>query len=400
MGNLFSFLLATLAGLFAIPVIAFCIEILAALTLPQQEFLLVERRRIAVLVPAHNESEGMLGTLGDIKAQLHPGDRLLVVADNCTDDTAAVAKVAGAEVTERHDLARIGKGYALDWGLQYLSVDPPEIVIVIDADCRLATNTLDQLAMTCAATKRPIQSLYLMTAPDESPINYRVAMFAFRVKNWVRPLGLRALHLPCQLMGTGMAFPWKIISLAELATGAAVEDLKLGLEMASVGHPPLFCPTAGVHSQFPSSVKGTKSQRKRWEHGHLAMIATTFPRLVYKSLTEGNFRLLALALDMAVPPLTLLGMLLSLMLLVSGFGLLLGLPFSALIISATSLSAYVIVILLCWLNFGRDILPLNSILSVASYVLGKLPLYRQIVSRGDSSKWIRTDREKIGKDID
>jgi cellulose synthase/poly-beta-1,6-N-acetylglucosamine synthase-like glycosyltransferase len=400
MGMLFSFLLVTLAGLFAIPVIVFCIETLAAMILPQQEFLLVKRQRIAVLVPAHNESEGMLDTLDDIKAQLHSGDRLLVVADNCTDDTAAVATKAGAEVTERQDLARIGKGYAMDWGLQHLSVDPPEIVIVIDADCRLATHTLDQLATVCAATRRPVQSLYLMTAPDESPINSRVAMFAFRVKNWVRPLGLRALHLPCQLMGTGMDFPWKIISSADVATGAAVEDLKLGLEMASVGHPPLFCPTAEVHSQFPSSVKGTKSQRKRWERGHLAMIATTFPRLVYKSLTEGNFRLLALTLDMAVPPLTLLGALLSLMLLISGFGVLLGLPSTALIISAADLSAYALMIVLCWLNFGRDILPLNSILSVASYVVGKLSLYRQIASREDKSQWIRTDREKIEKDSD
>src|ERR1700722_10871748 len=112
MGILFSFLLVTLAGLFTIPVIVFCIEILAAISLPRPEFLLVERRRIAVLVPAHNESTGMLGTLDDIKAQLHPGDRLLVVADNCSDDTAAVAKAAGAEVTERHELARTGKGYA------------------------------------------------------------------------------------------------------------------------------------------------------------------------------------------------------------------------------------------------------------------------------------------------
>jgi hypothetical protein len=93
-------------------------------------------------------------------------------------------------------------------------------------------------------------------------------------------------------------------------------------------------------------------------------------------------------------------MLLGLMLLVSGLSALLGLPFTALIISAASLSAYALAILLSWLSFGRDILPLTSILSVASYVLGKLPLYRQIVSRGDSSQWIRTDREKIRKDID
>ena len=113
MGMLFSVLLVTLAGLFTIPVIVFCIEILAAMILPQQEFSLVERRRIAVLVPAHNESKGMLGTLDDIKAQLYSGDRLLVVADNCTDDTAAVAKLAGAEVTERHDLRESAR--AMPW---------------------------------------------------------------------------------------------------------------------------------------------------------------------------------------------------------------------------------------------------------------------------------------------
>ena len=128
-----SFLLATLAGLIAIPVCVFCIEILAAVTLPQRKLLLPPknnvRRRIGVLVPAHNESAGLLDTLEDIKAQLRSGDRILVVADNCTDDTAAIARTAGAEVTERHDPAKIGKGYALDWGLQHLSADPPEIVI-------------------------------------------------------------------------------------------------------------------------------------------------------------------------------------------------------------------------------------------------------------------------------
>ena len=398
MGVLLSFLLVVLAGLLAIPVIVFCIEILAAIALPQQEFSLVKRQRIAVLVPAHNESKGMLGTLDDIKAQLCSGDRLLVVADNCTDDTAAVAEVAGAEVTERLDLAKIGKGYALDWGLRHLSVDPPEIVIVVDADCRLATNALDQLAMACATTRRPVQALYLMTAPDEPSINYRVAMFAFRVKNWARPLGLRALNLPCQLMGTGMAFPWECISSANLATGAAVEDLKLGLDLARAGHPPLFCPSAGINSQFPSSIKGTKSQRERWEQGHIGMIATVMPRL-YESLTRRNFRLFILTLDMAVPPLTLLGMLLCSMLLISLVGVLFGLSSTSLIVSATSLLAYFAAVALCWLKFGRDILPLKSIASVAFYVLGKLPLYRQILSRGGSSHWIRTDREKSKKDV-
>lgn len=402
MAALLSLLLLTIAGLLAIPVGVFFVEIIAAVILPQREPLLPPangpRHRVAVLVPAHDESTGSLNTLADIKAQLRADDRLLVVADNCTDDTAAVAKAAGAEVTERLDPSKIGKGYALDWGIRHLSADPPEILIIIDADCRLANDAIDRLARTSATMNRPIQALYLMTAPDQSSKDHRVAEFTFRVKNWVRPLGLRALTLPCQLMGTGMAFPWGIISTAHLATGAAVEDLKLGLDLARAGHPPMLLTAARVNSQFPSSAKGAKSQRQRWEQGHIGTIVTTIPGLVFEGLTKGNFRLLALALDAAVPPLTLLGMLIIAWLFVSGLAALLGLTYTALIISAASLSVYIIAILLCWLKFGRDILPSRAILSIISYIFAKLPLYRQIFSRGSSPQWVRTDREKGGED--
>src|SRR5208282_6541504 len=105
-------------------------------------------------------------------------------------------------------------------------------------------------------------------------------------------------------------------------SGLEVEDLKLGLDLVRAGHPPLFFPLASVNSQFPSSIKGAKTQRKRWEQGHVTMIGAIIPRLVYQSLTRANFRLLALALDAAVPPLTLLGILAGLMLVLSAFGVL------------------------------------------------------------------------------
>jgi cellulose synthase/poly-beta-1,6-N-acetylglucosamine synthase-like glycosyltransferase len=398
MAHLLSLFLVSVAGLFAVPVCIFSLEIIAALLIPQREVLPKNglRPRVAVLVPAHNESVGLLATLNNINAQMQPGDRLLVVADNCTDDTANVAKTAGAEVTERNDPDKIGKGYALAWGVRHLGADPPVTTIVIDADCRLATDTLNSLATASAATNRPAQALYLMTAPDEAAIDHRVAAFAFRVKNWVRPLGLRALNLPCQLMGTGMAFPWEIISSADLATDAVVEDLKLGLDLARAGRATVFCPSARVTSEFPLSVKGAKSQRNRWEHGHIDIIIRNIPQLAYESIAKGNFNLLALTFDAAVPPLTLLGMLLSVMLLASGLGALFGISLSPLIVSAVSLSLYTLAVLACWMKFGRDILPLSSISSMFSYVAAKLPLYRQVFSRGGSSRWIRTDRKRDG----
>ena len=237
MAVFFSYFLTVLACLLAVPVFVFFVEIVASFLPQSNGIALVSRKKlrksVAVLVPAHNESAGIRSTLDSIKPQLLLGDRLLVVADNCTDDTPAVAACGGAEVIVRNDPAALGKGYALHFGINHLELSPPEIVIVIDADCTAAESTIDRLAATCAAANRPVQALYLMTAPDGSPVNYHVAEFAWRVKNWVRPSGLNALNLPCQLMGSGMAFPWKVLRAANLAHGSIVEDLKLGLELAA-----------------------------------------------------------------------------------------------------------------------------------------------------------------------
>ena len=331
-------------------------------------------------------------TLERIKTQLITGDRLLVVADNCSDDTAAIGAAAGAEVVVRNDLTKYGKGYALDFGLKHLSQDPPAIVIVIDADCRIAEGSIDRLAATCAATHRPVQAVNLMTAPDESPINYRVAEFAWRVKNWVRPSGLHALNLPCQLTGTGMAFPWELIRSADLAHGSTIEDVKLGLDFAQAGNPPLFCPSAQVKSQFPWSIEGARSQRKRWEEGHIRLILTAGPSLLYNAVKKRNFGLLALTLDLIVPPLALLVLLVAGVFFASAVIALFGLPSLALNISAACLVALAVAIFFSWLKHGRDILPPNKIFSMVSYIVAKLPLYRQIFSFSTVPHWVRTDR--------
>jgi cellulose synthase/poly-beta-1,6-N-acetylglucosamine synthase-like glycosyltransferase len=400
MEALVSCLSAIFAGLLAIPVSVFSLEIIAAIALPQGQCLARpspgSRGRVAALVPAHNESTGLLSTLADIQSQLLPGDRLLVVADNCADDTAAVAVAGGAEVVERHDAAKRGKGYALDFGLRHLNSNPPEIVIMVDADSRLADGMIDRLAATCAVTRRPVQALYLMTAPEESQINNQVAEFAWRVKNWLRPLGLSAVKLPCQLVGTGMAFPWDVIRSVDLANGWLVEDLKLGLDLALAGHPPLFCPSACVISEFPSSVKGAEIQRKRWEHGHINTILNAVPRLLWRAIARRDWGLLALTLDLAVPPLSLLGMLVAAMFIAALFATLFRFSSAALVVSTANLLVFLLAAFLAWLKCGRDVLPPRAIWSIAPYVFGKLGLYRRILSRRTDAQWIRTDRTKSG----
>ena len=327
--------------------------------------------------------------------QLQPGDRFLVVADNCTDDTPAVARAAGAEVVERIDPVRRGKGYALDFGVTHLRNCRPDIVIVVDADCRLAEGTLDQLASACRETGRPAQSLYLMTAPAHSQINYQVAEFAWRVKNWLRPLGLRALNLPCQLMGTGMAFPWDVINAADLGGGRLVEDLILGLDLTRAGHPPLFCPSALVTSHFASSLTGAGTQRRRWEQGHIDTIVRLAPDLVATAVKRRNWQLLALAFDMAVPPISLLGMLILGMLGISALAAYLGLSLVPLALMAASLAAFVVVILIAWITYGREVLSARSVFRIPYYVVRKLGLYCQFLSGKTDARWTCTDRTKL-----
>jgi cellulose synthase/poly-beta-1,6-N-acetylglucosamine synthase-like glycosyltransferase len=394
---LLAMFLATVAGLIALLTIVFLVEVLTAVLcvprtrLPQSANS--ARPRVSVLVPAHNEGRNLLPTLADIKSQLTDDDRLLVVADNCSDDTAAVASHASAEVVERRDSTKLGKGFALDCGIRYLRRDPPSIVVVIDADCRLSSDTLDQLVRTTSVTGRPAQALYLMTAPTGSAINYQVAEFAWRVKNWVRPLGLYALNLPCQLVGTGMAFPWEVFLSTNLATGHLVEDLKLGLDLAATGYAPVFCPTAIVKSTFPPTLRGAVKQRERWEHGHVGLSLKTAPALIGQALVTGNIGLLALALDIVVPPLTLLFYLNIGTLLLATLAVLFGLPSLGLYLSIMSSSTFLVGVFLAWMSHGRDVLPASSVMHVGSYIFAKLGLYWRLLLRGPISQWSRTDRK-------
>ncbi|MDP2231988.1 glycosyltransferase family 2 protein, partial [Methylotenera sp.] len=106
----------------------------------------MRRPSIAVIIPAHNEQVLIQSTITSVLSQLNQDDRLIVVADNCTDATASIARAAGAEVVERFNLQERGKGYALDFGVRHCAQNPPEVVIIVDADCQVGAKSLYRLA--------------------------------------------------------------------------------------------------------------------------------------------------------------------------------------------------------------------------------------------------------------
>lgn len=388
-----NFALSAFAVLLLLPVALLLLQIVVALP-PRRPGAVVAapRPRLAVLVPAHDEALGIAATVRGIRAQLGDGDRIVVVADNCSDDTAALASAAGAETVVRHDPLRRGKGYALDFGVRYLVAAPPELVVVVDADCRLADGALDRLARACGATGRPVQALYLMHAPAGAGLNARIAEFAWAVKNHLRPLGYARLGLPCQLMGTGMAFPWALLHDAELASGHIVEDLKLGLELARAGRPPLFCPEALVSSVFPHSTEGVRSQRTRWEHGHLGMIVGEAPRLLGSALARRDLRLAALVFDLCVPPLALLTLAVLAVLAAAGVLFAAGGGALALWLAGTAAVLLGAAVLLAWFRCGRRIVSFGDLARAPLYALSKIPLYLGFVVRRQVD-WVRSRRD-------
>jgi cellulose synthase/poly-beta-1,6-N-acetylglucosamine synthase-like glycosyltransferase len=349
--------------------------------------------RTAVLIPAHDEARGLLLTIQDMQAQLGPSDRILVVADNCTDDTAAIAEEAGVEVIVRADLSQRGKGYALEFGVQHLSFDPPDVVVIMDADCRLGQNALLHLSRNSMISGRPSQAIYLMLAPEESRSDKGVSLFTWRVRNWVRPLGLKLFGLPTQLFGTGMAFPFSLLVGRDLGNSRLAEDCALGVALASIGSPPLLVSEAKVYSHFPISQAGNASQRQRWEKGHLDNILDLVPGALVESLRSRRLGLLALALDMAVPPLSLLVLTAILCIALGGLAFVLGASATAMFISLLSVVFVVFGTVLAWNAVGRDVLPLRELLRLPLHVIRKSGFYYGIASGKASSSWIRTDRK-------
>ena len=350
------------------------------------------RPRIAVLIPAHNEVAGVAATLSTVRSQLLPGDRLVVIADNCSDETAKAASAEGVEVIERHDTVLRGKGYALDFGVRHLQLNPPDVVMMFDADCVVGAGCVATLAIEAEASRHPVQALYLIRAAHAGVLA-RLSEFAYRLRNWVRPIGMLRYGLPCQLMGSGMAFHWSLLTDVSLASGHLTEDLQLGLAFARLGKFPRFCPTATVDRLFVSDADSATVQRTRWEHGHLGTIAAEWPGLAVRSLRSGDVRLAFMAWDLAIPPLALFSTILLVAAVITGLLALSSVAWWPLVLVALALAMLLVAIVLAQRNYARDLIKLREIfLAVPVYLIRKAPVYLRFMFQRQV-EWIRTKRD-------
>ena len=391
--NAMNLILCSVLGVLLVPVTFLLVEVLSALRKGRERDKELPKRRpsIVVLVPAHDEEKVLGHALRAILPQLEPSDRLVVVADNCSDSTSEVARSHGATVVERQDPVRIGKGYALDFGARYLEADPPEVVVVIDADCIPEDGAISQLARAAASSGGPVQAAYLMTAPAGSQEETQLREGMVLLKNLVRPLGLERLNLPCLLTGSGMAFPWPLFRKAPLANGNRVDDMQLAVDMAIAGAPPRFCPGAHVLNLLPAEPGASRVQRSGWMQGHLRTLVAQVPRLLSSAFRLRRPDLAILALELSVPPLS---MLILLWTLASVFTLLVcwggGIRWP-LVAVAYGTVALAVAGGLFWTKFGRARVPAKALLAMPL-------LFRQSIIAAFAAAftrpkpWVRTSR--------
>ena len=353
--------------------------------------LTASRPRTAVLIPAHNEQAVIEQTLQAILPTLSAGDRLLVVADNCDDRTAQVAQCVGAEVVERSDPQRRGKGYALVHGFRLLGEAPPEVVVVIDADCLVEPQTIDTIAHLAWHTQRPVQARNLTDRDPAAGPTQAVAILANRVTNLVRPLGLAGLGAPCRMTGTGMAIPWRLVESVPPPCGSLVEDLQWGIDLALQGRYPLFCAEVGVTSGLPAAEGAFVTQRTRWEQGYLQNGHDAIPAAAGRRWLAPIRALLAAAADLAIPPLTLLVILWLIVAALSTTAWRLGASGLPPILLAGGGVALAGSVAAAWAAFCRRQVPLRTFAGVPIYVARKLNVYARLLVHREHT-WVRTER--------
>ena len=381
-----------------LPAALFVVECLAAL-LPArrpQHRATARPAQSVVLVPAHNEQSELGATLTSLKRSCDENVRIVVIADNCTDRTADIARSAGVECIERTDPDQRGKGYALEFGIAHLSSqgDAPDVVIIVDADCRVAPDALTQLTDHAMTTGRPVQADYILTTPHGHTPKSAISALAIIVNNRVRPRGLQRLGLPCRLTGSGMAFPFEVLKKAPPAGAYLVEDMLLGIELAKLGHPPVFCSRAEVTSRLPEGDAAAEGQRRRWEHGHLTTLLAHGPDLVREGWRRRSVALLAMGLDVLVPPMALLVLLLSAALMLAVVAGVAGVGWVPAVILAGGLGSVVLAVVLSWAAFARQTLSLKDALTIPAYVAWKVPLYLSFALRQRQATWERTARRE------
>lgn len=353
--------------------------------------------RFCVLVPAHNEARGLPATLASLRALDYPTDRraIVVVADNCDDDTAGVAAAGGAHVIVRRDAERRGKGWALQYAIDRL-LEPGapiawDALVVVDADTVVSPHLLRAAAARLAAGAAAVQAAYLPKRGDDgaTAVITEVAFAAFHL---VRSSARERLGLSCGLRGNGMAFSRDLLRAVPHTAFSRAEDLEFGVLLGLRGIRVAFAGDAVVYGDMPARADVVARQRDRWIGGRMGLARRFVPALVATAVRHRSRIAADLACDLLVPPVSLLAVL-SIAGLALAAGLwLAGAGSGALAVWVAAAAALAIHVAEGARVSGRGVAFVRAAASLPGYAVGKAVIALRSLRRSDGV-WVRTARD-------
>ena len=251
-----------------------------------------------MLVPARNEAAVIARAVTPLVAQRRSGDVVLVVADRCTDQTAALAAAAGAEVLERSLAATPGKGAAIDDGLRAMAGREWDALVTVDADSVVGDGFLgacDAALQTGAAAAQARSE-----ALAGRGVMTHAATVAASLQGVSLPRGRDRLGLAVRLKGPGMVVRRDVVERWPFPVGGSSEDTRYGMDLVLAGIVPMHCDAATVRSQSSRRLQAASVQRLRWEAGRLHLAR----RYVVPLLRAGTPSSIEAAVHLATPPLS------------------------------------------------------------------------------------------------
>lgn len=382
--------------LVAVPAVATCgyLLLLTLLSARQPRLPPSSRKlRFDIVIPAHNEEHVIADVIRSVQAVDWPADqfRVLVVADNCTDATARIASAAGAQVLQRIDQERRGKGYALAFGFESSRARGwADAVVVIDADAQVSENLLEAYACRIERGEHAVQVHYGVSNTGAS-WRTRLLSIAKAAFHIVRSRARERIGASCGIRGNGWAVTHTLLSKVPYAAFSLTEDLEYGIDLGIAGFRVAYADEAHSDAEMVSGESDARKQRQRWESGRFQLVRKMTLPLLGHAARKRSLVCFDLACDLMVLPLSYVVLNVVALIVLAAIAAVVA-PVSSLWmwLGCGCVAALLVHILRGWQLSGAGFQGLLDLARAPFFLIWKV----LIMLRGNNSKeWVRTKRE-------
>ena len=391
------FVLGGMLFLLGIPAVLASLYLLAVALLsarPAAAHSSDRRRRFDVIVPAHNEEAGIARTVGNLRALDWPAEdfRILVIADNCSDATAANAAAAGATVIERQDANLRGKGYALNYAFERSLRDGwAEAVVVVDADSEASANLLNSIAARIGNGAHAVQVHYGVLNPN---VAWRTRLMSIALGSFhiVRSRARERLRLSCGIRGNGWCVTHDLLARVPYHAYSLTEDIEYGVALGLQGERVHYADEGHVYGEMVTNSRSAASQRQRWEQGRFKLIRQHALALFRAAAGQSSRVCLDLGFDLLVLPLSYIALNIVALAVLAGLSAFVDAHLLQwLWVAAACAACVACYVLRGWWVSGVGWRGLPDLLWAPVFIVWKIFL---AVAGSRATEWLRTERER------